>query len=168
MAIRQQAAATTAAGEQNRVEAGSVYIIPPVWYPGERGGEKGKWFIKIGGGDNKWIDTKNEIDNWLFNNKSDDEGGGGSSGDTILSVSKLEDILRSLMPDIQFDSVEIMACVTTVDSSQQSNGVVFDDDNIDDGIIAVSACQGKGAGPAEAVSKDIAYKIYHNQINDVK
>ena len=71
------------------------------------------------------------------------------------------------MPTIQFDSVESMACVTTVDSnsSPQSNGIVVDDDHIDDGIIAISACQGKGAGPAEAISKDIAYNIYHNQIN---
>jgi glycine/D-amino acid oxidase-like deaminating enzyme len=167
---RGTATATATAGEQNRVEAGSVYIIPPVWYPGERERGKGKWFIKIGGGDNKWIDTKNEIDNWLFNNKSGGGDDDDDDGDTILSVSRLEDILRSLMPDIQFESIESMACVTTVDSnsSQQSNGVVVDDDNIDDGIIAVSACQGKGAGPAEAVSKDIAYKIYHNQINDAK
>ncbi|OEU09822.1 hypothetical protein FRACYDRAFT_248080 [Fragilariopsis cylindrus CCMP1102] len=163
-------AATPTAGEQSRVEAGSVYILPPVWYPGEREGEKGKWFIKIGGGDNKWIDTKNEIDDWLFNNNksgNDDDDDEDDDGNTTLSVSRLEDIVRSLMPTIQFDSVESMACVTTVDSnsSPQSNGIVVDDDHIEDGIIAISACQGKGAGPAEAISQDIAYKIYHNQIN---
>ena len=35
-------------------------------------------------------------------------------------------------------------------------------DNDDDdggGIVVVSACQGKGAGPADAVGRDIAQKI---------
>ena len=77
------------------------------------------------------------------------------------------------MLGIQFDSVHSMFCITTIDS--QSNGVIIDDNfqfidgdgdcdsdsNNNDGlIIAVSACQGKGAGPAEAVGKDIASTIF--------
>jgi len=81
------------------------------------------------------------------------------------------------MPDIPFDSLHSMACVTTiVDSAVVSasqglagadvgTGVVVDqllrdnDDCDGDGIVVVSACQGKGARPVDVVGRDIAQNI---------
>lgn len=126
--------------EQSHVESGSVYILPPVQYP-ERGG---KWFIKIGGGRNEWMamNKAEEVDSWLT-----------SHGDAT-TARWLEKLVRGLMPGIVFQSVESMACVTTVDVA--GNGVAVHELG---GVAAVVACQGKGAGPADAVGAEVAKQL---------
>ena len=133
-------------GEHSRVEAGSVYILPPVHYP-EKGG---KWFVKIGGGPNEFFegegDDKQLLDDWL-----------ASDGDPT-SAEWLAEIGRSLLSGIQFDSLQSMACVTTT-MSTDSSGVIVDDVLGDGSLITVSACQGKGAGPSDAIGADIVKRI---------
>ena len=155
--------------EHGRVEAGSVYILPPVCYP-EKGG---KWFVKIGGGPNDFFQkgsdesseepTRQELDEWL------------ASGGDPCSAAWLEDTGRSLLDGIPFAGRESMACLTTTTSPSESvaattataiptttvapNGVVVENVLGDGSLLAVSACQGKGAGPADAVGEDIARAI---------
>eukprot|EP00536_Pseudo-nitzschia_multiseries_P010343 jgi/Psemu1/202997/e_gw1.311.8.1 len=147
------------ARDQSAVEAGSVYVLPPVRYP-ER---DGKWFVKIGGGPNEFFADdechREGLEEWLSS------GGGGDPS----SVEWLEGIVRSLLPEVPLGSAEGMTCVTTVEtpsssSSSEDNklgvGVVVNDALLDDrSLVAVSACQGKGAGPADAVGRDVAQRI---------
>ena len=140
---------TATSGEHSRVEAGSVYILPPVCYP-ERGG---KWYVKIGGGPNDYFengnggDTKKLLDDWL-----------ASEGDSS-SAEWLGNIGTSLLSGIPFENPESMACVTTTTFASKSNGVMVDDVLGDGSLIAVSACQGKGAGPSDALGADIVQRI---------
>ncbi len=130
-------------GEHSRVEAGSVYILPPVFYP-----EKdGKWFVKIGGGPNDFFGQTNKrvLDEWL-----------SSKGD-FSSAEWLEEIATSLFSGIRFESLQSMACVTTTTAS--SNGVTVDDVLGTGSLMFVSACQGKGAGPSDALGADIVQRI---------
>jgi sarcosine oxidase len=136
-------------GEHSRVEAGSVYILPPVCYP-EKGG---KWFVKIGGGPNDFfrdegVASKAELDDWL-----------SSQGDPAAS-EWLGDIGRSLLPGIRFESRRSMACVTSTTTAPKSNGVVLNDVLGDGSMVAVSACQGKGAGPSDALGADIVRRMF--------
>lgn len=138
---------TSEKGEHGRVEAGSVYILPPVCYP-ER---EGKWFVKVGGGPNDFFDEGNQesereqFDDWL------------ASGGDPSSAEWLGDIGKSLMPGVDFKSMQSMACITT--TSLASNGIVVDDVLGNGSLIGVSACQGKGAGPSDALGKDIVRSI---------
>jgi len=67
-AIAPESSTPQTVGKQSRVEAGSVYILPPVYYP-QTNGDGGKWYIKIGGGPNEYNDAMNtsrdELDKWL-------------------------------------------------------------------------------------------------------
>ena len=138
---------TSAGEEHSRVEAGSVYILPPVFYP-EKGG---KWFVKIGGGPNDFFEgtttsQREQLDDWL-----------ASEGDPS-SAEWLGDIGRSLLSTVVFESMQSMACVTTTATSN-SNGVMVDDVLGDGSLVAISACQGKGAGPSDAIGAEIVRSI---------
>jgi len=134
-------------GEHSRVEAGSVYILPPVLYP-ER---DGKWFVKIGGGPNDFFEgdvtAKKELDAWLATE------GNSSSAEWLGNIGK------SLLSEVDFESLHSMSCVTTTSTALGSNGVVVDDVLGDGRVIAISACQGKGAGPSDALGADIVRSI---------
>jgi len=139
---------TSCGGEHSRVEAGSVYILPPVFYP-EKGG---KWFVKIGGGPNDFFEgtatsERTQLDSWL-----------ASEGDPS-SAEWLGDIGRSLLSTVSFESMQSMACVTTTTTASNSNGVMMDDVLGDGSLVAISACQGKGAGPSDAIGADIVRSI---------
>ena len=129
-------------GEQSRVESGSVYILPPVRYP-ERGG---RLFVKLGGGPNDFfkadeLESREAVDTWL-----------DSEGDAA-SAASLERVLRLLMPTVPFlGEAESKACVTTLAPS----GDVEVAHAPGGGLSAVSACQGKGAGPADAIGREVA------------
>ena len=130
-----------AGGEQSRVEGSSVYVLPPVQYP-ERGG---RWFVKIGGGPNDWMDPPARgLAEWL-----------ASSGDPA-SAAWLEGVLRRLMPGVPFLGRESMACVTTISEAGGGDVLLLD---LGGGVAAVSACQGKGAGPADAVGAEVAARL---------
>ncbi len=143
----QSSTENAAVGEHSRVEAGSVYILPPVYYP-EKGG---KWFVKIGGGPNEFFegdkDDKQQLDDWL-----------SSQGDPS-SAEWLGEIGKSLLSGIRFESLESMACVTTTTSASKSSGVIVDDVLGDGSLVTVSACQGKGAGPSDAIGADIVKRM---------
>ena len=142
-AFRDPAAAAAAGGggEQSRVEGSSVYVLPPVQYP-ERGG---RWFVKVGGGPNDWMDPPARgLAEWL-----------ASSGDSA-SASWLEGVLRRLMPGVPFLGCESMACVTTISEAAGGDVLLLD---LGGGVAAVSACQGKGAGPADAVGAEVAARL---------
>jgi glycine/D-amino acid oxidase-like deaminating enzyme len=142
---------TSGVGEHSRIEAGSVYILPPVFYP-EKGG---KWFVKVGGGPNDFFEgtatsQREQLDDWL-----------ASEGDPS-SAEWLGDIGRSLLSTVGFESLQSMACVTTTTATvvaSNSNGIMVDDVLGDGSLVAVSACQGKGAGPSDALGNDIVRSI---------
>ena len=147
---QQKGQATT--GEHSRVEAGSVYLLPPVLYP-ERGG---KWFVKIGGGPNDYfgdegsVASKRELDDWL-----------SSEGDSS-SAAWLAEIARSLLPELGARGWQSMACVTTTMATTNETdrtGLLVDDILGDGTLVAVSACQGKGAGPSDAIAADIVRNL---------
>ena len=118
-----------------------MYVLPPVQYP-ERGG---RWFVKVGGGPNDWMDPPARgLAEWL-----------ASSGDSA-SASWLEGVLRRLMPGVPFLGCESMACVTTISEAAGGDVLLLD---LGGGVAAVSACQGKGAGPADAVGAEVAARL---------
>mmetsp|Transcript_18352 Transcript_18352/g.38242 ORF Transcript_18352/g.38242 Transcript_18352/m.38242 type:complete len:192 (-) Transcript_18352:104-679(-) len=101
------------------------------------------------------------------------------SGSSALVSSPPPGLLQSLLPGVPFGSVESMACVTTVESKPKpkstststsqprsplvpAKGISVVVDNLllaDKSIVMVSACQGKGAGPADAIGREIAQRI---------
>ena len=136
-------AGDSAGGEQSRVEGSSVYVLPPVQYP-ERGG---RWFVKVGGGPNDWMEETSAagLGEWL-----------ASPGDPESAVW-LEGVLRGLMPGVPFlGPGESMACVTTISEAEEGDVFMLD---LGGGVAAVSACQGKGVGPADAVGAEVASRL---------
>ena len=133
----------------SRNEAMSVYVLPPILYPGPdppRG-----WYVKIGGGANDFFDdsaagTKSvveDLDAWMR-----------SDGDEAVADA-LHDVLVSLMPTVNFLSLVSKPCVTTCTDDGE-----LQCDALGGGrVFAVSGCQGKAAGPADAIGRAVAEAV---------
>jgi len=150
--ILERARVRSASGtsDQSLNEAKSVYVLPPIYYPGPE--PSAGWYMKIGGGPNDFFDksnpsyvrTERELAEWM-----------SSEGDESVA-DQLHDILLHAFPDVNFLSLSPKACVTTTsdDGSLQTSILGAGDD-----IIAVSACQGKAAGPADAIGVQVAEMV---------
>ena len=120
----------------------SVYVLPPILYPGPdppRG-----WYVKIGGGANDFFDDSaagtarvvEDLDAWMR-----------SDGDEAVA-DLLHDVLLALMPAVNFVSLVSKPCVTTCTDDGE-----LQCDALGGGrVFAVSGCQGKAAGPADAAA----------------
>lgn len=136
-----------AGSDHSANEAKSVYVLPPIYYPGPV--PSAGWYVKIGGGpldyfdktDASWIKTERELAEWM-----------SSDGDEIVA-DQLHDILFHMFPGINFQSLSSKACAyaTSSDGSLQVRTLGVGRD-----VIAVAGCQGKGAGPADAIGVDVA------------
>lgn len=140
--------ASSSGGSDHSVnEAKSVYVLPPIFYPGPdppRG-----WYVKIGGGpldyfdksDPSWARTERELAEWM-----------SSDGDEAVA-DQLQEILFHMFPSTNFQSLTSKACAySTSDDGSLKIQTLGPGAN----IIAVGACQGKGAGPADAIGADVA------------
>jgi sarcosine oxidase len=133
----------------SRNEAMSVYVLPPILYPGPDP-PKG-WYVKIGGGANDFFDDSaagtarvvEDLDAWMR-----------SDGDEAVADA-LHDVLVSLMPDVNFLSLVSKPCVTTC----TDDGELQCDALGGGGVFAVSGCQGKAAGPADAIGRAVASEV---------
>ena len=131
----------------SRNEAMSVYVLPPIKYPGPD--PPPGWYVKIGGGANdffereRWGDTVDDLDAWM---KSD--------GDEVVA-DRLHDVLLSLMPRVNFLSLTPKPCVTTCTDDGELQCDVLGDGT----VIAVGGCQGKAAGPADAIGRAVAKEV---------
>ena len=147
---RARVRAASGTSDQSLNEAKSVYVLPPIYYPGPE--PSAGWYMKIGGGPNDFFDksdpsyvrTERELAEWM-----------SSEGDECVA-DQLHDILLHAFPSVNFLSLSPKACVTTTsdDGSLQTSILGAGDD-----IIAVSACQGKAAGPANAIGVQVAETV---------
>ena len=131
-------------------EAKSVYVLPPIYYPGPE--PSPGWYVKIGGGpldyfdktDASWIRTERELEEWM-----------SSDGDEVVA-DQLHDILFHMFPGVNFQSMTSKACAyaTSDDGSLKIQTLGRGRD-----VIGIAACQGKGAGPAHAIGSDVARRV---------
>jgi hypothetical protein len=162
--------------DQSKNEAKSVYILPPIFYPGPV--PKEGYYIKIGGGPNDFmtlskavlqnqtaektpspIEMRKELDAiWPEHRKStyhdqQDDIETWMQGDGDLEmVPQLQKALAHVFPDVCFESIETKACATTC----TSNGSIRIEKFANDSIVCVTGCNGKAAGPALAISSLVA------------
>ncbi|KAK7247770.1 FAD dependent oxidoreductase [Aureococcus anophagefferens] len=132
------------ADEQSRVEAASVYVLPPVRYEDLGGG----WFVKVGGGPNDPMaeDPGSEaIDAWLATE------GDAATADWLAGVG------RELLAGVAFvgDGHRSKACVTTIGGTDVRVAFAVPRRR----VAAVSLCCGKAAGPADAIGREIAAAV---------
>ena len=172
---------TSGTSDQSKNEAKSVYILPPIWYPGPV--PSPGYYVKIGGGPNDFMTLskavmfdgeKNDIDKnkekkspieqrkeldsvWedhrkatYEDQKEDIESWMNSDGDPEI-VPQLKTALLHVFPDVQFKSFETKACATTC----TSNGSMKIEHYSEGKIWAVTGCNGKAAGPAWAIAKEV-------------
>lgn len=124
-------------------EASSVYILPPISYP-EYGG---RWFVKIGGGPNDFMEDDG-------NDKTALENFYAGPGDTALAA-KLEDILHDVFPATTFLSITSKPCVTTC----SPDGVYKLVPLAGGRVLAATGCQGKAAMCADALGREVAQLV---------
>jgi sarcosine oxidase len=183
--VRSKSAATdasaNAASDQSKNEAKSVYILPPIWYPGPV--PSPGYYVKIGGGPNDFmtlskavmfdekksgnvqnekektpIEQRKELDSvWedhrkatYEDQKEDIESWMSSDGDPEI-VPQLKTALLHVFPDVEFEAFETKACATTC----TSNGSMKIEHYLDGKICAVTGCNGKAAGPAYGIAREV-------------
>ena len=128
----------------------SVYVLPPIWYPDGVLGLDPGWYVKIGGGANDFFDENRaadavaDLDEWMR-----------SDGDESVA-DRLHDVLVALMPDTNFLSVQSKACVTTCSDDGELQCEALGDGGV---VLAVTGCQGKAAGPADAIGRAVASEV---------
>ena len=173
-----------ASSDQSKNEAKSVYILPPIWYPGPV--PSPGYYMKIGGGPNDFMtlskavifeekkSNSNENDRvvkektpielrkelgsvWedhrkatYEDQKEDIESWMCSDGDPAI-VPQLKTALLHVFPDVQFESFETKACATTC----TTNGSMKIENYLDGKVCAVTGCNGKAAGPAWAIAREV-------------
>jgi sarcosine oxidase len=106
--------------------------------------------VKIGGGANdffereRWADTVNDLERWMASDGDDDV------------ADRLHDVLVDLMPTTNFLSLTSKPCVTTCtdDGELQCERL-----GKNGRVIAVGGCQGKAAGPADAIGRAVASQV---------
>lgn len=131
----------------SRNEAMSVYVLPPIKYHGPDPPEG--WYVKIGGGANdffereKWEDTVGDVDTWM-----------ASEGDEAVA-DRLHEVLLALMPRTNFLSLTPKPCITTCTDDGELQCDVLGGGS----VLAVGGCQGKAAGPADAIGKAVAAEV---------
>jgi sarcosine oxidase len=139
---------TNAGGsDHSRNEAKSVYVLPPIYYPGPT--PSAGWYVKIGGGpleyfdktDPSFVRTESELEEWM-----------AGSGDEEVA-DQLHEILFHMFPKTNFQSLTSKACAYSTSSDGAIKTQIL---GAGENIIAVAACQGKGAGPADSIGVDVA------------
>jgi sarcosine oxidase len=140
-------AASGGGSDHSANEAKSVYVLPPIYYPGPDPAPG--WYVKIGGGpldyfdksDPSWVRTERELAAWM-----------SSDGDDVVA-DQLVEILLHMFPSTNFQSFASKACAySTSDDGSLKIQTLGRGEN----VIAVGACQGKGAGPSDAIGADVA------------
>ena len=84
-------------------------------------------------------DQKEDIESWM-----------SSDGDPEI-VPQLKTALLHVFPDVEFEAFETKACATTC----TSNGSMKIEHYLDGKICAVTGCNGKAAGPAYAIAREV-------------
>ncbi|KAH8063559.1 FAD dependent oxidoreductase [Aureococcus anophagefferens] len=138
------------ADEQSRVEAASVYVLPPVRYEDLGGG----WFVKVGGGPNDPMaeDPGSEaIDAWLATE------GDAATADWLAGVG------RELLAGVAFvgDGHRSKACVTTIGGTDVRVAFAVPRRR----VAAVSLCCGKALAP-RAIGREIAAVAVASRLED--
>ena len=145
---RARVKSATGTSDQSRNEAKSVYVLPPIYYPGPN--PSPGWYVKIGGGpqdfmdksgEQSWIRTERELEEWM-----------SSEGDEDVA-DQLHDILLHMFPKTNFQCLIPKACATT---TTDDGTLVIETLGSGSDVVAVSACQGKAAGPADAIGRRVA------------
>mmetsp|Transcript_12031 Transcript_12031/g.33834 ORF Transcript_12031/g.33834 Transcript_12031/m.33834 type:complete len:251 (-) Transcript_12031:58-810(-) len=124
----------------SETEAATVYILPPIQYP-EYGN---RWFIKIGGGPNDFMEQNGADSQQLDSFYS-------TSGDTTLA-DKLLHILRTIFPSSEFLSSFSKPCVTTCSPDGELQLCSLASGR----VIAATGCQGKAAMCADSIGRELA------------
>jgi len=130
----------------DKVEATSVYILPPIMYP-----THGKAYIKLGGGPNAWLDAGPETEAAKEELKTFMRTEGEEEVTNALYVALTEDA-------ITFGGVHVAdkigkACYT---SCSQDDVLAIREVSVRPRIVAIGICQGKCAAPAVAVGEEVA------------
>ena len=139
---------TNAGGsDHSRNEAKSVYVLPPIYYPGPT--PSAGWYVKIGGGpldyfdksDPSFVRTERELEEWM-----------AGSGDEAVA-DQLHEILFHMFPKTNFQSLTSKACAYSTSPDGAIKTQIL---GAGENVVAVAACQGKGAGPADSIGVDVA------------
>ena len=143
--------APAGSSSQSRNEAMSVYVLPPIWYPDGVLGLDPGWYVKIGGGANDFFNRDRvethavaDLHEWMR-----------SDGDESVA-DRLHDVLVALMPDTNFLSVQSKPCVTTCSDDGELQVEAL---GAGGAVLAVTGCQGKAAGPADAIGRAVASEV---------
>lgn len=131
-----QAPSTSDACSHDRMEAGSVYILPPIEYADN------EMLLKIGGGANEWLRDNPGSDSALEELREFM----GTQGELGV-IEALKDAVVGNTIEMQPEEVSGKACYTSCS----------DDDELKiTPIVAVAVCQGKAASPAPAIGDEVA------------
>ena len=136
-------------GEQSRVEAGSVYILPPVLYP-ELGN---RWFVKAGGGAQDFVEgdtaaVAEAVKQWMDQSSELSPFQG-------QAVGSIEATLRQLLGGVDLlGNVQVKRCMTTISKSGAMD--VWRVRGSGGRAVVFGACQAKAAGPAYAIGEEVA------------
>ena len=136
-------------GEQSRVEAGSVYVLPPVLYP-ELGG---RWFVKAGGGAQDFVDgdaaaVDEAVRAWM-------DPGSPLGSFQLDAVGSIEATLRQLLGGVDLGAgVHVKRCMTTISRGGAMD--VWPVRGAGGRAVVFGACQAKAAGPAYAIGEEVA------------
>ena len=135
--------AMTSAGsdsERDRLEAGSVYILPPIWYD-----ELGGWYLKIGGGANDFIAAPadalaGEIAAWR-----------GAAGHPEQERF-LRAMARKVLPGIKVEAWLTKNCISTSDGDAPLSRELRTHGR----VMVVANAQGKGVMASHAIGDEVA------------
>jgi len=145
---RARVKAASGVSDQSRNEAKSVYVLPPIYYPGPNPSQG--WYLKIGGGPQDFMDTSGEL-TWSRTVRELEEWM-SSEGDEAVA-DQLHEILLHMFPTTNFQCLIPKACATTTTDDGTLAVEVL---GASSDVVAVSACQGKAAGPADAIGRLVA------------
>jgi len=141
--------AQTSTSTHGANEQMSVYVLPPIRYPGPDPPQG--WYVKIGGGANDFFDDDTDENNTV---EALREWMAGSGDDAV--ADRLHEVLVSLMPRTNFLTLVTKPCVTTCTADGE---LQIEKLGPDGAVVAVSGCQGKAAGPADAIGRAVARQV---------
>ena len=128
--------------QRDQAEAGSVYILPPIWYD-EFGG--GGWYIKIGGGANDFIKGPAEeldaaIESWRVAEPHPQQ------------LAFLKQMVAKVLPGVMFEEWQTKNCITTTAGDEP----LFRELRANGRVLVVANVQGKGVMPSYAIGDEVA------------
>ena len=127
----------------DKMEASSVYILPPIRYP------DGHFYIKLGGGANQWLEVQPSEDpaeaeallkEWMASDGCSDQ------------AAELKTALSEALPSLKPASFKTKPCFTACSSATPQIQAQWQGDR----IAAVGTCHGKAAGPSLQIGADVA------------